>query len=384
MSKYILIYLYKSTRKYDILGNIDSFKTRTLKKLYTIQRNTWNSIFYLQSRYKLTNPALFSYNSPINLDYCKSTAVVVTGEGNRYDPSFQKARELGAEVYAYLHVFNLPDNITHPVRNAFYGVGNAAANLWGNDSFGVPRSNWPGTRLLDTRKDSDWSDWVVKYYTAFLADQRFDGVFLDTFGCRLWNKTLGWDNLPQQERTDWTNGALDLGRRLDEVRRQINPFSKIIHNNIWHLAPEGERYCDGVCIELPTPLLSLFHTSIAGHNFGDLGQRRVLVVAKTQQEAVSWASVAGVTHVTYGSNYASAVAPCVGYSDLKVPEYKAKISYLLGRVAGLEVEVEDQKDTIQVLETDLSGVSANVLIQQKRAEAAEGVIQKVKDIVTDG
>lgn len=294
----------------------------------------------------MTNPAFLSYKSPINLDFAKPTAMVITGVGNRYDGNFQEVRAKGAEVYAYLHIFEVPDNITHPVHAEFFGVGNAKDHLWGNN-----RSNWEGTTLLDIRKGSVWADWVVEYYSQLLAKDLFDGVFFDGVGARLWSSLAGWTGWPAEERAQWTTGIADLARRLDETRRAINPFSKIVHNNIWDLpktdpsyaiAKAAEAYCDGVCLEHSNPL-SLFHTNYAGRSFGDLGQRRLMVIARTDAEAKAWASVPGVTHVSNQptSAYGTATVPSVGYSDLRIPEYKARISYLTGRVASLETEVDE-------------------------------------------
>lgn len=62
-------------------------------------------------------------------------------------------------------------------------------------------------------------------------------------------------------------------------------------------ALDGERYVDGVTIEYPKPL-SPWHVNYVKKPFGNLGHRRVLVIANTRADAQAWAKVPGVTHVS--------------------------------------------------------------------------------------
>jgi hypothetical protein len=104
----------------------------------------------------------------------------------------------------------------------------------------------------------------------------------------------------------WTDGNIDLVKRLDAKRRAINPFFIIVNNNMWHRngdsrAQAGERYVDGIMFE-HHKYSSTWHKNYANRKFSDLGQRRVLVIANSTSEALLWAKVPGVTHVSNQSN----------------------------------------------------------------------------------
>jgi hypothetical protein len=47
---------------------------------------------------------------------------------------------------------------------------------------------------------------------------------------------------------------------------------------------------------------SKWHRNYAAKKFGNLGQRRVLVLANSTAEAKSWAKLPGVTHVSNQTN----------------------------------------------------------------------------------
>ena len=82
-------------------------------------------------------------------------------------------------------------------------------------------------------------------------------------------------------------------------------------------ALEGERYIDGVALEHPKPL-SPWHVNYAARPFGNLGHRRVLVIANTRADAQAWAKVQGVTHVSdqTSAQYKNPNPPAVSFQAL--------------------------------------------------------------------
>jgi hypothetical protein len=162
------------------------------------------------------------------------------------------------------------------------------------------RINHPKTHLTDMRPGSSWILHVVDYVEQLMRDGRFDGVFLDVTNARLRSKLAQWDSWPQEEKDAWTDGNVDLVRRLDERRRAINPNFIIVSNGYWDRGDDrglaGERYVDGIMLEHPqTGARQAIEN--AGKAFGNLGHRRVLVIARDAESAQAWANVRGVTHV---------------------------------------------------------------------------------------
>jgi hypothetical protein len=98
-----------------------------------------------------------------------------------------------------------------------------------------------------------------------------------------------------------SGGNIDLVRRLDAKRRAINPNFLIVTNNVWDRGDSrglaGEKYVDGVMLEHPK-VSSAWHINYAKKQFGNLGQRRVLVIANNKSEAITWSKRAGITHVS--------------------------------------------------------------------------------------
>jgi hypothetical protein len=91
-----------------------------------------------------------------------------------------------------------------------------------------------------------------------------------------------------------------------------------VNNSLWDRGDpagfEGEKYVDGVVLEHPP--LNDYHRRYAGRRFGDLGHRRVLVIARSADDARAWAHVPGVTHVTDERNYGHPDAPLVPFTPL--------------------------------------------------------------------
>ena len=135
-----------------------------------------------------------------------------------------------------------------------------------------------------------------------MREGKVDGVFLDVVGGQLWTSLANWNSWSQSEKNAWTDGNIDLVKRLDAKRRAINPFFIIVNNNVWSRngdtrAAGGERYVDGIGLE-HHKASSAWHKRYAGRTFSNLGQRRVIVIANSTSDALLWAKVPGVTHVS--------------------------------------------------------------------------------------
>jgi hypothetical protein len=249
--------------------------------------------------------------------------MLVTGRCNRNAAEFVAARKAGAEVLAYLDPIERPDVRPCALDEEFYMNNYSAVPLWGKDANGMFRVNYEGMTMIDIRKGSVWSNSVVSYVEKLMREDKVDGVFLDVVGSRLYSMLAKWETWPEAERREWTEGSVDLVRRIDALRRQINPKFIVVNNNLWNengsLGLPGEQYVDGVCIERPfsAPQAGTFHANYAGRAFGNLGHRRVIVIAKTSADVPAWAAIAGVTHVTDGAPpYAGATPPAVPFTRL--------------------------------------------------------------------
>jgi hypothetical protein len=188
--------------------------------------------------------------------------MLIAGNCNRYDPQFEAARAAGAEVLAYFNPIEVYNRIPCKMNEAFYMGGRVP--LWPFPEPGV-RVNWPKSRMVDLRVGSTWMNYCVAYIENLMREGKVDGVFLDNVGARLWARA-GWQDWPKEEQDAWTDGEIELVRRIDASRRRINPNFIVITNNIWDRGDPrgfaGEKYVDGVVLEHPT--LSSYHTNYAG------------------------------------------------------------------------------------------------------------------------
>jgi hypothetical protein len=270
----------------------------------------------------VVNPLGLFYNDSFeNFEaYAHPTAIVVTGHCNRYDQRFSEARAAGAEVLAYINAVAVNDNL--PCKAALravslYGPDVSRVPLWPLPGYGV-RSDWPRTRMTDIRAGSEWSDHVVAYVEQLMREDKVDGVFLDALGARPWSKLSQWRSWDRAEQDAWTDGCIDLVRRIDASRRKINPKFIVVNNSVWDrgdgIGFEGEKYVDGIVLE--HPVFNAYHEKLAGHKFSDLGHRRVLVIARSTEEALRWADVPGVTHVNDQSKYDHPGSPLVPFTPL--------------------------------------------------------------------
>lgn len=264
------------------------------------------------------NPAGIAFSKETNVSlYGKPTGLLITGRCNRYEPEFATARSKGAEVLAYLNAASRPDNTVCSLDKGFYMNNYGAVPLWPYPSYGQ-RYIWPGTHMTDMRPGSTWILWVVSYVEKLMRERKVDGVFLDVIGGRPWNSS-NWTSWSQSEKDKWTDGAVDLVRRLDAKRRAINPNFIIVNNNVWTITGgstrglAGEKYVDGVGIE--GHLLNSYHLSYIKKPFSNLGHKRTIVIST---DAKAWAATGVPTHVTAQkpSTYGYPLAPVVGFKAL--------------------------------------------------------------------
>jgi len=264
------------------------------------------------------NPVgLFFNNSFGNVElYQRAGAMLVTGNCNRYDPRFQTARAAGAEVVAYLNPIEVYDHIPCKLNEGFYMGGPGRVPLWPFPEVGV-RVNWPKTHLADLRVGSTWMNFCVAYIENLMREGKVDGVYLDNIGARLWGG-VGWKDWPKEEQDAWTDGNIELVRRIDASRRRINPNFIVITNNFWDRGDPrgfaGEKYVDGVVLEHSKP--NPYHTKYAGREFSDLGHRRVIAIARSDEDALQWSHVPGVTHVSAQHEYSHPGPPLVPFTAL--------------------------------------------------------------------
>jgi hypothetical protein len=273
-------------------------------------------------RAEAANPLGIAYKDTTNVSlYAAPTAMLIAGRCNRNDPAFEQARRAGAEVLVYLNATQRPDRRVCALDNELYLNDLSRVPLWPYPSEGQ-RVNYPNTHLADIRPGSPWVLHVVDYVEQLMRQHKFDGVFLDVSGARLWGKLADWESWPQQEKDAWTDGSVDLVRRLDERRRAIDPGFIIVTNGFWDRGDArglaGERYVDGIMLEHPKAG-SAWQIKNAGKPFGDLGHRRVLVITDSAS-AQEWARVRGVTHVSdqyeSANKYRHPGAPPVAFQAL--------------------------------------------------------------------
>ena len=269
------------------------------------------------------NPLGIAFKDTMNVPlYGQPTGLLIAGRCNRNEPEFQEARRRGAEVLLYISATARPDSRVCRLDNELYMNDPSRVPLWPYPGEGQ-RVSYPKTHMTDMRPGSPWIQHVVDYVEQLMRDGKFDGIFLDAMGARPWDKLAVWESWPQNEKDVWTDGNVDLVRRLDERRRAIDPNFIIVTNGFWDRGDQrgfaGERYVDGIMLEHPKSG-SPWHIKNAGKPFSDLGHRRVLVVARDKASAQEWAKVKGVTHVSDqsgGSNqYAHPNPPVVPFEPL--------------------------------------------------------------------
>lgn len=288
------------------------------------------------------NPWHLCYNSIENVEaYAAPTAIFVAGRNNRNAVEFQRAREKGAEVYAYFNLVERRIERVSALDDAFYMGDRTSAPLWGGDRRGYQDL----TMLLDIRVGSEWIKFAVDYIAGILRSRMFDGVFLDVIGGQL--HMSDYKNWPLAERQEWAAGAVDAVRLLDQMRRADDETFALVNNNHWNQAPSGEQYVNGICIENPGVTNSDALKPFAARAYSNLGKRRVLTIHKTKELALEWAAQQGVTHVCVSDvdgdgvsdGYGRAGLPAVPCVDLRYDELEPRLIALEQQAAALRGEL---------------------------------------------
>jgi len=268
-----------------------------------------------------SNPMGLAYTSTSGVSsYAKPGGLVITGRCNRYSSAFASARANGAEVLAYLNPVEAYNYPLCSLDSAFYMGNVSTVAKWPYPSAGA-RANFPNNKLVDIRKGSTWSNHVVAYISNLMREDKVDGVFLDVVGARLWTSMANWDSWPQWEKDQWTDGNVDLVRRLDAARRAINPRFIVVSNGKWlglganERGQPGEQYVDGVGMEHHS-LSNTWHRAYAARTFSNLGHRRVLAIGNNASEAQGWMNVQGITHASSQASYNQVTAPPVAFNRL--------------------------------------------------------------------
>jgi hypothetical protein len=267
------------------------------------------------------NPLGLSFKATTNTSlYGKPTGMLIAGRCNRYDSAFQTVRTKGGEVLAYLNPINRPNRAACALDSQFYMGDVARVPLWPYPSYGQ-RQLTSNTKMTDMRPGSRWITFVVGQIEKLMREGKVDGVFLDNVGARSWMPLAEWKTWSQKEKDLYTDGNIELVRRIDELRRRIKPSFIVVNNSLWDRGDTrglpGERYVDGVSIEHP-PGVTTWHTRYAGKAFSNLGHRRVLIIASSNSEALAWSKVKGVTHTSaqLGSEYGYPEVPVVPFVNL--------------------------------------------------------------------
>lgn len=290
------------------------------------------------------------YSSQRNVrEYASPGAVFVSGPGNALAPEFQAARDRGALLLQYARPITLVNWPLSPLEVEFYMGDRDLVPTWGNG-----RQNNDYGVLTNLRVGSIWADHLAEVWLPkVIQSKQRDGVVLDVLGARPWGKPKpgetwkAFDDWPAAERAEWTAGAVDLMRRLHEVRMQLNPRFRLVCNNFWDLSPAGNpsdalantgaQYCDGVMLE-HKGAASAYHVGQASREYSDASRRLVLAITHTVTEALAWAAVPGVTHVSAIDDRGT--PPKQSYGEATPPIVESSIADWLAYVDDLILERE--------------------------------------------
>lgn len=305
----------------------------------------------------MINPLFICYADDAHLraeQYAGTTAAYVLGRRNCIADEWQRVRDRGSEIYQYRIPIERPNSPLSAVDEELYLGGSANVALWpyldgsGNQRFQVGTT----AKLIDIRVGSPVVEYMVDCIAKTIRTKRYSGFFLDGFGAQLWG-AAGWSGWPVLERAEWTAGAIDLARRLDEMRRAEDPNSIQLGNNSWEFGPPGEQYMDGMVAEnaaITNPAV----LRLVGHPYSNLGHRRVFAITSTPEKAVAWAAVPGITHVACtaensargDSKYSYPTKPVVGYSAIQKPSVDDQ---------ALRLQLATAQSALEVVQFDLDG-----------------------------
>jgi len=271
----------------------------------------------------LTNSYGKTYGSVTNaLLYARPTGMIVAAQERHAAPfgtTYAAVRAGGGEVLAYVDPV---DYVLSP------GAGDAATYyspdpgnfLWPTPTYGS-RTEFSGTSLADMSVNSAWIQHTLDYIQGIIIEGKMDGVYLDVVGDRLYTALADWASWPTTEQNAFTDGNVDLVRRLAALRDSLNPSFIIVNNNVWDgngpRGLPGENYVDGV--ELEHSPLNAYHIGYAGRTFAGVAtRRRMLVTALSNDDAQQWKYVQGVTDVDDQSTaqYSHPNVPSIGFNNL--------------------------------------------------------------------
>lgn len=293
----------------------------------------------------LVNPCGLAYQSTTGVSqYAQATGMLISGRCNRTSTDFQLAQLGGAEHYPYFDFMERPNAPLCALDEAFYMGTSSIVPLW--PLFGtntVQRVNFAGDMMTDITVGSTWVTFGVNYIVTnvMLATNSngylYNGCFLDVIGARLFSVTTttgtttfpgaDWTTWGTAEQNAWVLGCVDIVRQLDAKRRALRPDFKMLNNNLWtgdtaaNLGTAGEPYVDGVCLE-HHPSTSVANTNYAGRTtFSNLGHRRMLSIATLNTysgtaDALLWAQVQGITHVSNQASYVQVNSPPVPFNNI--------------------------------------------------------------------
>lgn len=211
--------------------------------------------------------------------------------------AWQPFRAQGLEVGAYFCPIERPDAPVSTQDTADYGGNLTTIPLWRDGK----RVNYAGNHMTDMSVGSAWVTNHLISVAAAMHTGLVDFIFLDVVGARLWSKLAAWETWPQEERDAWTLGNVDYVRKLCALRDSIDPRIAIVNNNTWDRGDAvglvGEQYVDGICLEHAT--FGNVNNQNLAHTFnGNIKRRRVLAIANTTADAIKFATLPGVTHVS--------------------------------------------------------------------------------------
>lgn len=250
-------------------------------------------------------PCFLAYASVVGvIEAAAPGVIIVTGRGNRNHDAFQQAKAKGATLLSYWNVLDVPDVTKDPQDIDQFMGGQENVPRWRFNGAGPLRSNWSGTTLADIRPGSAWRKFIVEKSGKVMQSGKFSGLFLDTLGSRPWGGEEGfvsYNGWPAAEQKLWTESCVGLAKELYLKRLQVAPKQLLIHNNQWQLSPEGDDYCNGMCMEKPpidkkTNLPAQFHVNYAARPFGG-NPRFMILIAGSEKNALDWLGHPGLTHM---------------------------------------------------------------------------------------
>jgi hypothetical protein len=261
----------------------------------------------------MTNCAHFNYSPDTStvLALARPSALFVNHYSSRHDPVWQEVRARGGIVITYVNLLHVADAPASAIELDWYMGDASRVPIWPYlTATGQPRRNWSTSKLIDIRPGSAWISHMEDRLAQLITSNLADGIFCDSHGSRPWSTIAAWDTWTQAEQTEWALGSIDMARRADVIRRQLNERFQIIHNGNWSLASSHPAYS----------------AALKAYEYCD----GVIVIADNITEALQWAAVPGVTHVTPvdttltpKQSYQLPTPACVGSEDTRLAELSA-------------------------------------------------------------